>query len=631
MSYDDDVNIPKEKDEDGKLENVMQLFPVHNFAINQRIMPKCMISAILEPNGQERLVMVSASNKVLVKDTEISLHIPDKIRCIDAAPLGTKYDLIIIGTESQVIVFDVYQNTTVFQRDIPDGVNCFAIGILADFKTSLVICGGNCAIWGFDPTGKDVYWTVTGDVVNAMCLCDYDNDGELELIVGSPDFEIRIFKRDLMRTELTETDAVIGLAAVTNNCFAYALSNGTIGVYKGEERLWRIKSKNIATSMLRFPSDNLMTAIWNTGKIDIRQVTTGEVATKDQPQTSLNIVGACLASLTDPNQKAIVIVTGEGKVTGYELRESKELVDRTPEIIREFGQKKHNLMMELSNFEQEDQMTEAEKGKEQRIPINTVVNSLYYVNKDERTLNLVLEASNEVCIRAVVIFAEGMFEGESHIWIPTKIEGNGDKVTIPLIPEKDVQNDLHIKALLGQIDSAKLHVFEMSRLIPQFARFAFMSNTEDWEKPKPYVEFALKQRNQRIFDWVQESFVIDVAAAEFDSEARKLEMKFIGLASKKRTHLGIYYSNDDNKMQIYHDDMETVGTMVQSIVAYFQVQSLESRAVFPAEFKEAEDIIAEMESMYDVKDKLTAELTEKQSLVKETIVRAEDAIHIDQM
>ena len=46
------------------------------------------------------------------------------------------------------------------------------------------------------------------------------------------------------------------------------------------------------------------------------------------------------------------------------------------------------------------------------------------MNKDERTLNLVLEASNEVCIRAVVIFAEGMFEGESHIWFEkAKSEG----------------------------------------------------------------------------------------------------------------------------------------------------------------------------------------------------------------
>ena len=54
-------------------------------------------------------------------------------------------------------------------------------------------------------------------------------------------------------------------------------------------------------------------AILSEIQIDIRQVTTGEVATKDQPQTSLSIVGACLASLTDPNQKKIVIVTGEGK------------------------------------------------------------------------------------------------------------------------------------------------------------------------------------------------------------------------------------------------------------------------------------------------------------------------------
>ena len=55
----------------------------------------------------------------------------------------------------------------------------------------------------------------------------------------------------------------------------------------------------------------------------------------------------------------------------------------------------------------------------------------------------------------------------------------------------------------------------------------------------------------QIFDWVQESFVIDVAATEFDSETRKLEMKFIGLAPRKGTHLGIYYSNDDNKVRLY--------------------------------------------------------------------------------
>ncbi|KAK5969441.1 hypothetical protein GCK32_019261, partial [Trichostrongylus colubriformis] len=71
----------------------------------------------------------------------------------------------------------------------------------------MIFCGGNCAIWGFDETGKDVYWTVTGDAVTTMCFCDFDADGEMELIIGSPDSELRVFKNDLMRAEILETDA----------------------------------------------------------------------------------------------------------------------------------------------------------------------------------------------------------------------------------------------------------------------------------------------------------------------------------------------------------------------------------------------------------------------------------------
>uniref|UniRef100_A0A1I7XV96 BBS2_N domain-containing protein n=1 Tax=Heterorhabditis bacteriophora TaxID=37862 RepID=A0A1I7XV96_HETBA len=90
-------------------------------------------------------------------DSESSLHIPDKIKCITTVPFGNGYDYIVVGTESQIIVYDFYYNSTVFQREVPDGINCFA------------------------------------------------------LIVGSPDSEIRVFKNDLMRAELLETDSVVVL------------------------------------------------------------------------------------------------------------------------------------------------------------------------------------------------------------------------------------------------------------------------------------------------------------------------------------------------------------------------------------------------------------------------------------
>ena len=40
-----------------------------------------------------------------------------------------------------------------------------------------------CWVQGFDSEGSDVFWTVTGDNVSSMALCDIDGDGQQELLV----------------------------------------------------------------------------------------------------------------------------------------------------------------------------------------------------------------------------------------------------------------------------------------------------------------------------------------------------------------------------------------------------------------------------------------------------------------
>ena len=65
-----------------------------------------------------------------------------------------------------------------------------------------------------------------------------------KLLVGSEDFEIRIFAEDEILTEITETEAVTSLIPVQDGRFGYALANGTVGVYEKTTRWWRIKSKN---------------------------------------------------------------------------------------------------------------------------------------------------------------------------------------------------------------------------------------------------------------------------------------------------------------------------------------------------------------------------------------------------
>ena len=57
-----------------------------------------------------------------------------------------------------------------------------------------------------------------------------------QLLVGSEDYEIRVFANDEILTEITETEAVTALVPVQDGRFGYALANGTVGVYEKTTR-----------------------------------------------------------------------------------------------------------------------------------------------------------------------------------------------------------------------------------------------------------------------------------------------------------------------------------------------------------------------------------------------------------
>jgi Bardet-Biedl syndrome 2 protein len=65
-----------------------------------------------------------------------------------------------------------------------------------------------------------------------------------------------VFREEEMVTEVTEADRVLGLAAVGKvGRFAYALHNGTVGVYNKASRVWRVKGKHSCTCLAAFDID----------------------------------------------------------------------------------------------------------------------------------------------------------------------------------------------------------------------------------------------------------------------------------------------------------------------------------------------------------------------------------------
>lgn len=95
------------------------------------------------------------------------------------------------------------------------------------------------------------FWTVTGDNVSALAFCDAEEDGKNELLVGSDDFAIRIFQGEEVISEVTEAAKIVELCRIRGKRYGYALENGTIGVYEGGSRVWRVKSKHQCMALER--------------------------------------------------------------------------------------------------------------------------------------------------------------------------------------------------------------------------------------------------------------------------------------------------------------------------------------------------------------------------------------------
>uniref|UniRef100_A0AAY4ENG8 BBSome complex member BBS2 n=1 Tax=Denticeps clupeoides TaxID=299321 RepID=A0AAY4ENG8_9TELE len=457
------------------------------------------------------------------QDSDITLlNINQAVSCLTAGTLGpnTTGDTLLVGSQTSLLAYDVHDNADIFYREVTDGANAIVLGKLGDIQYPLAIIGGNCALQGFDYEGNDQFWTVTGDNVRSLVLCDFTGDGKNELLVGSEDFDIRVFKEDELVTEMAENETVTSLCHMHGSRFGYALANGTVGVYDRTARYWRIKSKNHAMSIHAFDlnADGVVELItgWSNGKIDARSDRTGEVIFKDNFSSS--IAGVVEGDYRMDGQIQLICTSVEGEVRGY-LPASKEmkgnLMDSSVEqdLIRELSQRKQNLLLELRNYEENAKASPGVSEVDSQmgvIPANTQLQTALSVRaatESQRAhIELSISTPNETIIRAVLIFAEGIFEGESHVVHPSAQNLSGC-IRVPIIPPKDIPVDLHIKAFVGGRTSAQFHVFEITRQLPRFSMYD-LNVDPTATRPTGRVTFSINDRPQRVVMWLNQNFLL---------------------------------------------------------------------------------------------------------------------------
>ena len=324
--------------------------------------------------------------------------------------------MLFVGTQSNLLAYDVERNADVFFRDVQDGVNTISIGRLGNAALPIVVSGGNCSILGYNKDGMEVFWTVTGDNVSSVALSDVDGDGANELVVGSDDFEIRVYKNERLLAEITEADKVTLLSSLPQKKFSYGLSNGTVGVYESSSRRsWRVKTKNKVSSLEGYDidSDGVLEVVsgWSNGVVSARNDLNGEVIFKDSLGSPISAL--CKSDYRMDGKEELIVCSESGLVRGYipTCEQPAEQIEMNTDIraIGELQARKQEMMTELRQLEKNLKTLKVGENIPGALPGSTKLTVTLEPDQDAGHVSLTVTVSTEAQLVNLVAIDLGTY------------------------------------------------------------------------------------------------------------------------------------------------------------------------------------------------------------------------------
>ena len=231
-------------------------------------------------------------------------------------------------------------------------------------------------------------------------------------------------------------------------------------------------------------------------------------------------------------------------------------------------------------------------------------------------VEVTLSTSNDTTIKAVLIFAEGIFEGESHVVHP---KVSSATTTIPIIPPKDIPVDLHIKAFVGYKSATHFHVFELTRQLPRFSMYHLVTEpSEERMKPEGKVTMQVQERAQRIVMWINQNFLL---TEELETKS-ELDIEFLVLRDNSSL---IFNMDGKGALTISSNSMDLAGDLVQSLGTYLGIEDLATVCSFPQEQEQVENLLEKAEELQSTRQRLSADMADHSGVIRGLVVRAEDS------
>lgn len=542
--------------------------------------------------------------------------------------------------------YDLNQNKTLFDRDIMEGVYCMVYGQYSSYPEPICICGGSYNIIGIDINGEDKFWTVLGG--NAICLKlnDINNDGANELIVGTDDYTIRFYQNEDNINEINENTKIIEVEYIDNTVLAYALENGTIGCYKGNDRLWRKKEKGYVTSILviDFNKDNYYEILcgWSTGKLQMLETSQGRILIETDLNKSIAkmfydniLLGSSNNIYNKYNQ--LLVLTNNGEVYGFDyslneriiknkfIAKDKKVLQKDLNKYESSLQEKTELIKKLEDLAiKESNKSKINSPKDEIVlPKNTTVNIDLQSNNDFKCADLIIESSENTVIKMVIIQSEQIYKGETMVKYPNK---ETNKVIIQIKTKKDMNINLHIKALVGKsyfLDDYQ--VFEFNKIIPKYCFYILLRDDISYKNDVVQgISFRFNERIERLILWLETFFNIPKKELEtYRPNENTYNIRFMSLRTDKILQISVK-NEKENIIEISTEEMELCGNIFQDMCTYFNITDLDTNINYKKIVNKYSENINRISELDQTRNQYNINMTEIIQLIKDLFVKAED-------
>lgn len=551
------------------------------------------------------------------------------LSCGDLEAKERARDVLLVGTHTNLLAYDVEKNSDIFYKEVPDGVNSLIYGRIPGIQAPLAVVGGNCSIQGFDVEGQELFWGVTGDNVSALAFRE-SREGNSQLLVGSEDFEIRIYQQEEVIHEATECDVVTGLAHIRDNLYGYSLANGTIGVYNNDARVWHAKSKHKVTTVSSYDLDNdgvpELIAGWSNGRIEVRNDTNGELVYKDKFSSAIAQVLVADYRLLKDGTQEILGCSVDGEVRGYlpaqeEATEIQMAVSAQEKTLEQLFARKLELQAELKSYENNIKRLGAGNLGADTVAPDTNLTATLGADIERKCLRLTLTTTEDCIIKLALVFSDTLFDDESMVMHP---KNPTHFIVLPLVPKKNVEVQVLVKCVVGHAGSVQDHVFELSHVLPVFSSFVFAKHSDFPSEPTGHVAFNLTDQVSRVVLWMQTAFNM-LQRQEFSSNDSFFLACFKNVKNDEALIIELTPDGKNSKVYIKTDNMELAGDIVQDLCRYLKIGDLESVAEFANDMNEFKVVLSHVEEYNATRLRLSAEIADQANVVKTMVIKAEDA------